>query len=86
MNMAISTYSNDDQGRIYQYCKFQAPRPCHAKYIKGSIKMHLYFKFEREIFKIVKVMAVVIVFFNAHASRSPTCMHVLSCKYDGSIL
>ena len=41
--------------------------------------MHLYLKFEREIFKIVKVMTVLIVFLNAHASRAPTCMHVLSC-------
>ena len=38
--------------------------------------MHLYLKFEREIFRILKVMAVLIVFFNERASRAPTCMHV----------
>ena len=41
--------------------------------------MHLCLKFEKEIFKIVKVMAILIVFLNARASRAPTCMHVLSC-------
>ena len=57
--------------------------------LKANIKMHLYLKFEREIFKIVKVMAVLIVFLNACAIRAIlalTCMHVLSCKYDSSIL
>ena len=36
--------------------------------------MHLYLKFEREIFKIVKVMAVLIVLLNARASHALTCM------------
>ena len=36
--------------------------------------MHLYLKFEKETFKIVKVMAVLIVFLNARASRAPACM------------
>ena len=51
--------------RIYnKHCFSQSeprPRACacfHANYIKDNIKMHLYLKFEREIFKIVKVMAV----------------------------
>ena len=48
--------------------------------------MHIYLKFERETFKIVIVMAVLIVFLNALASCAPTCMHVLSCNYDSSIL
>ena len=60
-------------------------RMFHANYNKGNIKMHLYLKFEREIFKIVKVMAVLVVFLNARASRATTCMHVLSCKYDSSM-
>ena len=46
----------------------------HANYIKGNINIHLYLKFEREILKIVKVMAVLIVFLNARAS-SRTDMH-----------
>ena len=48
--------------------------------------MHIYLKFEREIFNILKVMAVLIVFLYARASRARTCMHVLACKYDSSKL
>ena len=66
--------------------KFTCMRVFNANYIKGNIKMHLYLKFGREIFKIMKVMAVLIVILNARGSRAPTFMHVLSCKYDISIL
>ena len=38
------------------------------------IKMHLYLEFEIEIFKIVKIVAVLIAFLNARASRARTCI------------
>ena len=54
--------------------KFTCMCVFNANYVKGNIQMHLYLKFEREIFKIMKVMAVLIVFLNARASRAPTCI------------
>ena len=49
--------------------------------LKATSKCIYISSLKQKIFKIVKVMT-----FNARASRTPTCMHVLSCKYDSSIL
>ena len=54
--------------------------------LKATSKCIYISSLKQKIFKIVKVMTVSVVFFNARASRAPTCMHVLSCKYDSSIL
>ena len=59
----IANIVSANQSQVRVHARF------HANYIKGNIKMHLYLKFEREIFKIVKVMAVLIVFLNARALR-----------------
>ena len=38
--------------------------------------MHVYFNFEREILKSMKILVVLIELLNQHASHTPTCMHV----------
>ena len=81
--------------RIYnKHCFSQlesSSRECacfYANYIKGNIKMHLYLKFEREIFKIVKVIAVLTFsLMHVHHTHRHACMcfhanmTVAYCRY-----